>query len=51
VNLQASESSIADADIGKETTEFVRDQILTSIGTSVVAASNTNAQTALQLFR
>jgi len=51
VNLQASESSIADADIGQETTAFVRDQILTSIGTSIVAAANTNAQTALQLFR
>jgi flagellin len=51
VNLQASEASIADADIGEETTAFVRDQILTSIGTSVVAAANTNAQTALQLFR
>jgi len=51
VNLQASESSIADAEIGQETTIFVRDQILTSIGTSIVAAANTNAQTALQLFR
>jgi len=51
VNLQASESSIADADIGQETTDFVRDQILTSVATSVVASANTNAQTALQLFR
>jgi flagellin-like hook-associated protein FlgL len=51
VDLQASEAAIADAEVGAETSAFVRDQILASIGTSIVAAANTNAQTALELFR
>jgi flagellin len=51
VNLQASESSIADLNVGTETTNFTRLQILVQVGTSVLSQSNANAQTVLGLFR
>ncbi len=51
VNLQASESSIRDLNVGRATTEFTKLQILVQVGTSVVAQSHVNAQTVLSLFR
>ena len=51
VNLQASESSIRDLNVGAATTEFTKLQILVQVGTSVLAQSNANAQTVLGLFR
>ncbi len=51
VNLQASESSIRDLNVGAATTEFTKLQILVQVGTSVLAQSNSNAQTVLGLFR
>jgi flagellin len=50
-NLQASESNIRDLDVGSATTAYTRDQILVQVGTSVLAQSNTNAQSVLALFR
>jgi len=50
-NLQASESSIRDLNVGQATTEFTKLQILVQVGTSVLAQSNSNAQTVLGLFR
>jgi len=49
-NLQASESSIRDLNVGAETTNFNRLQVLVQVGTSVLAQSNANAQTVLRLF-
>jgi flagellin len=51
VNLQASESSIRDLNVGEATTEFTKLQILVQVGTSVLAQSNSNAQSVLGLFR
>ncbi|HEY8298782.1 MAG TPA: flagellin [Candidatus Baltobacteraceae bacterium] len=51
VNLQASESSIRDLNVGQATTEFTRLQVLNQVGTSVLAQSNANAQSVLGLFR
>ncbi|MEO9170404.1 MAG: flagellin [Candidatus Baltobacteraceae bacterium] len=51
VNLQASESSIRDLNVGAATTEFTKLQILVQVGTSVLSQSNSNAQTVLGLFR
>lgn len=51
VNLQASESSIRDLNVGAATTEFTKLQILVQVGTSVLAQSNSNAQSVLGLFR
>jgi len=50
VNLQASESTIRDLNVASETTNFNKEQILVSVGTSVLAQSNTNAQSVLRLF-
>ncbi len=50
-NLQASESDIADLNVGEATTEFTKLQVLVQVGTSVLAQSNANAQTVLTLFR
>jgi flagellin len=50
-NLQASESAIRDLNVGAETTEYTKDQILVQVGTSVLAQSNSNAQTVLSLLR
>lgn len=51
VNLQASESTIRDLNVGQATTEFTRLQVLVQIGTSVLAQSNANEQSVLGLFR
>jgi len=49
-NSAASESAIRDANIAKETTEFTRNQILISAGTSILAQANIVPQTALKLI-
>jgi flagellin len=49
-NLQASESSIRDLNVGAETTNFNKLQVLVQVGTSVLAQANTNAQSVLKLF-
>ena len=51
VNLTASESAIRDLNVGSATAEYNKTQILVQIGTTVLAQSNTNAQTVLGLFR
>jgi flagellin len=51
VNLQASESQIRDLNVGQATTQYTKLQILTQVGTSVLAQSNSNAQSVLGLFR
>ena len=51
VNLQASESNIADLNVGEATTQFTKLQLLVQVGTSVLAQSNANAQSVLTLFR
>ncbi len=49
-NAAASESAIRDADIALETIQFVRNQILLSAGTSILAQANIVPQTALTLL-
>jgi flagellin len=51
VNLTASASAIRDLNVGQATSEYNKEQILVQIGTTVLAQSNTNAQTVLGLFR
>lgn len=51
VNLTASASAITDLNVGQATSEYNKTQILVQIGTTVLAQSNTNAQTVLGLFR
>jgi len=51
VNLQASESNVADLNVGQETTNFTRLQILVQVGTSVLSQANANADSVLNLFR
>ncbi len=51
VNLQASESAIRDLDVGAETTQYTKLQILVQVGTSVLAQANSNAQSVISLFR
>ena len=50
-NIQASESSIRDADVAKEVSEFTRAQILTQAATAVLAQANAIPQTALSLLQ
>jgi flagellin len=50
-NLTASASNITDLNVGQETTEYTKLQILVQVGTSVLAQSNVNAQSVLALFR
>jgi flagellin len=50
-NIQASESQIADLDVGAASTNFTRLNILVQTGTSILAQSNTNAQSVLRLFQ
>lgn len=50
-NIQASESSIRDADIATEVSKFTRAQILTQAATSVLAQANALPQTALTLLK
>lgn len=49
-NSAASESSIRDADIARETIGFTRNQILVSSGTAILAQANILPQTALTLL-
>ena len=51
VNLTASASDITDLNVGQATADYNKTQILVQIGTTVLAQSNTNAQTVLDLFR
>ncbi|SRR5579875_1282258 len=50
-NLTASASNIMDLNVGQETTQYTKLQILVQVGTSVLAQSNVNAQSVLALFR
>jgi flagellin len=50
-NLQASESNIRDLNVSAETTKYSADQILISVGTSVLLQSNNNAQSVERLFQ
>jgi flagellin len=50
-NIQASESSIRDADVAEEISEFTRAQILTQAATSVLAQANAIPQSALSLLQ
>ena len=50
-NIQASESSIRDADVASEISEFTRAQILTQAATSVLAQANAIPQSALSLLQ
>jgi flagellin len=50
-NLQASESNIRDLNVGKESTQYTKTQILVTIGTSVLSQSNQNAQSVQRLFQ
>ncbi|GHV82735.1 flagellin [Spirochaetia bacterium] len=50
-NLAAAESRIRDADMASEMVNFVKDQILTQSGTSMVAQANVSHQSVLNLMR
>ena len=50
-NIQASESSIRDADVAEEVSEFTRAQILTQAATAVLAQANALPQSALSLLQ
>ena len=50
-NITAAESRIRDADIAFETALFVKNQILVSAGTSILAQANTLPQQALTLLQ
>ncbi len=50
-NIQASESSIRDADVATEISEFTRAQILTQAATAVLAQANAIPQSALSLLQ
>ena len=50
-NIQASESSIRDADVAEEISEFTRAQILTQAATAVLAQANAIPQSALSLLQ
>ena len=49
--LQASESSISDADIAREVTQLTRAQILSQAGTAILAQANVQPQNALVLLQ
>lgn len=49
-NLTAAESRIRDADIASETTEFVRNQIVTQAATAILAQANLQPRSVLQLL-
>jgi len=49
-NLQASESTIRDADFAEEITQFTRAQILVQAGTAMLAQANVAPQAVLQLL-
>jgi flagellin len=49
-NLQASESRISDVDIASEMTQFVKNQVLSQAGVSMLAQANSLPQMALSLI-
>ena len=49
-NLQASESRIRDADMAKEMVDFVKNQILTSSSSSMLAQANNQNQSVMKLL-
>ena len=49
-NLQASESRIRDADMAKEMVDFVKNQILTSSSSSMLAQANNQNQSVIKLL-
>lgn len=51
VNQVASESAIRDVDMGQTVTAFTKDQIMSQIGTSVLAQMQSNAQLVIQLVK
>jgi flagellin len=51
VNLQAAESNIRDLNVAQASTEYTKDQLLISFGTSLLSQANTNSQSVLALFR
>jgi flagellin len=51
VNLQASESTIADLNVAQASSEYTKDQLLVNFGTTLLAQANTQAQSVLALFR
>ncbi len=50
-NVTASESQIRDADFAKETSALTRAQLLTNVGTTVLATANNNSGSVLQLLQ
>jgi flagellin len=48
-NIRGAESQIRDVDVAKETTEFSKNQILTQIGTAMLALANQLPQGVMQL--
>ncbi|MCD6508136.1 flagellin FliC, partial [Candidatus Poribacteria bacterium] len=49
-NIQASESTIRDADFAQEITNFTKSQILVQAGTAMLAQANTLPQNVLALL-
>ena len=49
-NLQTAESRISDTDVATEMSEFVRNQILTQLGTVMLAQANSLPQMLDQLI-
>jgi flagellin len=50
VNQVASESAIRDVDLGQTSAEFIKDQVLSQIGMSVLSQMQVNAGLVVQLF-
>ncbi|MDR2935412.1 MAG: flagellin [Candidatus Adiutrix sp.] len=50
INLQTAESSISDVDVAREMTDFVRNQVLTQTGISLLSQSNSLPQMTLALL-
>jgi flagellin len=50
-NIQASESSISDADVAEEVSKFTRAQVLSQAATAMLAQANAVPQTVLQLLQ
>ena len=50
-NMQASESTIRDLDMAKETVDFTKNQILSQTSTAMLAQANQQPQLILQLLQ
>ena len=50
-NMQATESSIRDADVAEEVTDFTKNQVLTQSGTALLAQANATPQNFLSLLQ